>query len=81
MLPFRKPERARGRRHFAEGIRDDLLTQLSKVAAFKVISRTSMMRYADSTLSIRRLPRSLGLRWCWRVPCSLPAIRSGSMCG
>ncbi|MCB1553531.1 MAG: tetratricopeptide repeat protein [Xanthomonadales bacterium] len=60
VLPFRnrsvRPEDA----FFAEGIHDDLLTQLSKVAAFKVISRTSMMRFADTQLSVPQIAAELG---------------------
>ncbi|MCK7592732.1 tetratricopeptide repeat protein [Pseudomarimonas salicorniae] len=60
VLPFRnrsvRPEDA----FFAEGVHDDLLTQLSKVAAFRVISRTSMMRYTDTTKSVPEIAAELG---------------------
>jgi TolB-like protein/Tfp pilus assembly protein PilF len=60
VLPFRNRSAREEDAYFAEGIHDDLLTQLSKVAAFKVISRTSMMRYADSTLSVPQIAAELG---------------------
>ncbi|HUG97697.1 MAG TPA: hypothetical protein VMQ83_00795 [Gammaproteobacteria bacterium] len=60
VLPFRNRSAREEDAFFAEGIHDDLLTQLSKVAAFKVISRTSMMRYADSTLSVPQIAAELG---------------------
>ena len=60
VLPFRNRSVREEDAFFAEGVHDDLLTQLSKVAAFKVISRTSMMRYADSTLSIPQIAAELG---------------------
>ena len=60
VLPFRNRSARAEDAFFAEGIHDDLLTQLSKVAAFKVISRTSMMRYADSTLSVPQIAAELG---------------------
>ncbi|NCO19414.1 MAG: hypothetical protein GW900_05090, partial [Gammaproteobacteria bacterium] len=60
VLPFRNRSVRAEDAFFAEGVHDDLLTQLSKVAAFKVISRTSMMRYADSTLSIPQIAAELG---------------------
>jgi TolB-like protein/Tfp pilus assembly protein PilF len=60
VLPFRNRSVREEDAFFAEGIHDDLLTQLSKVAAFKVISRTSMMRYADSTLSVPQIAAELG---------------------
>ncbi len=60
VLPFRNRSARDEDAYFAEGIHDDLLTQLSKVAAFKVISRTSMMRYAESTLSVPQIAAELG---------------------
>lgn len=60
VLPFRNRSAREEDAFFAEGIHDDLLTQLSKVASFKVISRTSMMRYADSTLSVPEIAAELG---------------------
>jgi TolB-like protein len=60
VLPFRNrsvlPEDA----FLAEGLHDDLLTQLAKVSGLQVISRTSMMRYADTTLSVPEIARELG---------------------
>ncbi len=60
VLPFRNRSAREEDAFFAEGVHDDLLTQLSKIAAFKVISRTSMMRYADSTLSVPQIAAELG---------------------
>lgn len=60
VLPFRNRSARAEDAYFAEGIHDDLLTQLSKVSAFKVISRTSMMRYADSKLSVPEIAAELG---------------------
>ncbi len=60
VLPFRNRSTLPEDAYFAEGMHDDLLTQLSKVAGFKVISRTSMMRYADTQLSVPEIARELG---------------------
>lgn len=60
VLPFRNRSKREEDAYFAEGMHDDLLTQLSKVAGLKVISRTSMMRYLDTTLSIPEIARELG---------------------
>jgi len=50
-----------GRRaYFADGIHDDILTQLSKIRALKVIARTSMERL-DPTLSIPEIGTKLGV--------------------
>ena len=59
VLPFRNRSALAEDAYFAEGIHDDLLTQLSKIAGFKVISRTSMMRYEGSKLSVREIALEL----------------------
>lgn len=46
---------------FAAGMHDDLLTQLSKLAGLRVISRTSVMQYADSEVPIRAIGEELGV--------------------
>ncbi len=44
----------------AAGLHDDLLTRLAKLDAFKVISRTSMMEYAETTKNMRQIGEELG---------------------
>ena len=46
---------------FAEGLHDELLTQLSRVSALKVISRTSVMGYAGTTKRMPEIGRELGV--------------------
>ena len=60
VLPFRNRSALAEDAFFAEGIHDDLLTQLSKIAGLKVISRTSVMRYADTEKSIKEIGGELG---------------------
>lgn len=45
---------------FASGLHDDLLTTLSRIDALQVISRPSVMRLADSALSLSELAAKLG---------------------
>jgi TolB-like protein/Tfp pilus assembly protein PilF len=40
---------------------DDLLTQLAKIGSLKVISRTSMMEYRDTTKNLRQIGQELGV--------------------
>jgi len=47
--------------YFTDGIHDDLLTQLSRVEAFSVISRTSVMEYRDTTKNLRQIARELSV--------------------
>jgi TolB-like protein len=46
---------------FADGMHDDLLTHLSKIRDMHVISRTSVMGYADTDLKIPEIARDLGV--------------------
>ncbi|MDP2470840.1 MAG: tetratricopeptide repeat protein [Candidatus Palauibacterales bacterium] len=46
---------------FSEGMHDDVLTQLSKIESLKVISRTTMARYAHTDLSIPQIASQLGV--------------------
>ncbi len=47
---------------FAEGLHDELLTQLSRISALRVISRTSVMGYAGTTKRIPEIARELGVK-------------------
>ncbi len=44
----------------ASGLHDDLLTRLARLKSFKVISRTSVMEYADTTKNLRQIGAELG---------------------
>ncbi len=61
VLPFvnrsPKPEDA----YFTDGIHDDLLTQLAKIKAFSVISRTSVMEYRNTVKNLKQIGRELGV--------------------
>jgi len=46
---------------FAEGLHDELLTQLSRISALRVISRTSVMGYAGTTKRMPEIGRELGV--------------------
>ena len=44
----------------ASGLHDDLLTKLHKIGAFRVLSRTSVMEYAETTKNMREIGAELG---------------------
>ena len=46
---------------FSDGVHDELLTNLSKIEALKVISRTSVMSYRDTTKNLRQIGVELGV--------------------
>ncbi|MFQ5664785.1 MAG: tetratricopeptide repeat protein, partial [Terriglobia bacterium] len=47
--------------YFVEGMHEALITELSKIGALKVISRTSAMRYKDTDKSVPEIARELGV--------------------
>ena len=61
VLPFANRSANADDIYFTDGIHDDLLTQLSKIDAFSVISRTSMMEYRDTTKNLRQIARELNV--------------------
>ena len=50
VLPFENLSEEKANAYFADGIQDEILTRLSKIADLKVISRTSTPRYFISGL-------------------------------
>ena len=48
VLPFENRSREADDAFFVDGIHDDILTQLSKVSALRVISRTSVEQFRDT---------------------------------
>ena len=61
VLPFQNLSAEGQYAYFAGGLHDELLTQLSKVAALKVISRTSVMGYTSTTKSLKQIASELGV--------------------
>jgi adenylate cyclase len=47
--------------YFADGVQEDLLTDLANIRELKVISRTSVMRYRDTTKTIHQIAAELGV--------------------
>jgi TolB-like protein len=62
VLPFENFSSDRENAFFADGVQDDILTALSKVADLKVISRTSVMSYAaGANRNLREIAQALGV--------------------
>src|SRR5438034_5392137 len=60
VLPFENLSNDREDASFADGVQDDLLTKLAKIANLKVISRTSVMQYRDQH-NTRQIGNALGV--------------------
>jgi TolB-like protein/Tfp pilus assembly protein PilF len=62
VLPFENLSDDKSNAYFAEGIQDEVLTDLSKVTDLKVISRTSVMQYKAATpRNLREIGQTLGV--------------------
>jgi eukaryotic-like serine/threonine-protein kinase len=61
VLPFQNLSGEGPHAYFAGGLHDELLTQLSKVAALKVISRTSVMGYQGASKPLKVIATELGV--------------------
>lgn len=60
VLPFANRSPLPDDAFFADGVHDELLTQLAQLSALQVISRTSMMRYRDTLQPVPEIARELG---------------------
>ena len=61
VLPFENLSADQKNAYFADGIQDDILTNLSKIGDLKVISRTSVMGYRGESKSAREIGKELGV--------------------
>jgi serine/threonine protein kinase len=61
VLPFENRSDEKTNAYFAEGIQDEILTRLSKIADLKVISRTSTQQYKSAPENLREIAKQLGV--------------------
>jgi TolB-like protein/class 3 adenylate cyclase/Tfp pilus assembly protein PilF len=61
VLPFENLSRDPDNAYFAEGIQDEILTRLAKIADLKVISRTSTQHYKSAPENLPEIARQLGV--------------------
>ena len=61
VLPFENMSADPENEYFSDGITDDIIAQLSKISALKVISRTSSMQYKKTTKKIAAIAQELGV--------------------
>src|SRR6476646_1579318 len=61
VLPFDNLSDDKSNAYFTEVIQDEILTRLSKIAALKVISRTSTMKYKSAPDNLREVSKQLGV--------------------
>jgi TolB-like protein/DNA-binding winged helix-turn-helix (wHTH) protein len=61
VLPFTNMSEDKGTAYFADGVHEDLLTQLALLGDVQVVSRTSVMEYRDSKKNARQIGAELGV--------------------
>jgi serine/threonine-protein kinase len=61
VLPFENLSEEKSNAYFADGIQDEILTRLSKIADLKVISRTSTEKYKSKPDNLREIAKQLGV--------------------
>src|SRR6202030_2764821 len=61
VLPFENLSEEKANAYFADGIQDEILTRLSKIAELKVISRTSTQRYKNTSKHPSEIANQLGV--------------------
>jgi len=61
VLPFTNMGNDKDNEYFSSGMTDEIITQVSKIPSLKVISRTSVMQYKNSTKSLKQIAEELGV--------------------
>src|SRR5437667_3341382 len=61
VIPFENRSEEKANAYFADGIQDEILTRLSKIADLKVISRTSTHHYKSAPENLSEIARQLGV--------------------
>ena len=61
VMPFENLSEDKANAYFADGIQDEILTRLSKIADLKVISRTSTQKYKSAPDNLREVGQQLGV--------------------
>src|SRR5213593_4039779 len=61
VMPFENRSEDKANAYFADGIKDEILTLLSKIADLKVISRTSTQHYKSAPENLPEIAKQLGV--------------------
>jgi len=61
VLPFNNLSNDADDEYFADGMTEDILTELSKIQDLMVISRTTIMKYKGTTKSLKEIGKELGV--------------------
>jgi hypothetical protein len=76
VLPFENRSEDKANTYFANGIQDEILTRLSKIADLKVISRTSTQHYKARLRTCPKSPDNSESPTSWKEACRRAAMLS-----
>jgi hypothetical protein len=80
VLPFDNLSDDKSNAYFTEGVQDEILTRLAKVADLKVIARTSTQRFKSAPENLPDIAKQLGVANILEGSVQKSAIRCASMC-
>jgi TolB-like protein/predicted Zn-dependent protease len=63
VLPFNNLSKDPDQEYFADGMTDDLITDLSKISGLFVIARNSAFQYKGKAVDVKEVSRELGIRY------------------
>ena len=63
VLPFKNISPEEGQEYFSDGITDEVISDLSRIRAFRIISRSSAMTYKGSTKTVPEIATELNVRY------------------
>lgn len=63
VLPFNNLSGDTGQEHFADGLTEDLITDLSKISGLFVIARNSTFVYKGAPVNVKKVAEDLGVRY------------------
>ena len=63
MLPFQNMSGDPEQEHFCDGLVEDIITTLSKLAGLRVIARNSSFVYKGRSVDMREAAKQLGVRY------------------
>ena len=63
VLPFNNMSEEKDSAFFTDGIQEDILTNLALISELRVVSRTSVMQYRNTTKTIRQIAQELGVTY------------------
>jgi adenylate cyclase len=79
VLPFTNMSADPEQEYFADGMTEDLITDLSKIPGLRVVARHSSFAYKGRAQTVRKVAEELGVRTSLKAASAAPASGSGSM--